>query len=298
MLSIFFLSSAGILQGLIFLFYIAQVAQALDITIPSAPVLNGASFSVGWAASLSDPLAFKLQLLCIGKLTLEAAVDRLTVTNGTGTVSYLAGCLGDHTVQAVASSGSPATPLAISDNFQVVSAVAATTITQTVSSVRTVTQPLLSGAPTVGGALNSSPSDSRSSQTNNNRTTLAVVGALLGIISLILAGLVGILFLRLRRRRQEKNGGVDASLSSYHRPQRSGTIASWVTGRPTVATVDSTNVGGQIYVQQLPHQQGSQNWHSPVETDYTDGRSLMVGGQTRPPSYHKQSMAQMWPMNV
>ncbi|KAK7038547.1 hypothetical protein R3P38DRAFT_2906488 [Favolaschia claudopus] len=95
-------ASHSLFLGNIIIFCITLAAQALNISIPADPVINGATFPVGWTAGASDPLAFTLQLLCEGKVTLEDPVDRVTSSNDSGTVSYLSGCLGEHFVQAVA----------------------------------------------------------------------------------------------------------------------------------------------------------------------------------------------------
>lgn len=70
------------------------LGRCLDIAVPVGPVLSGATISVGWTATDSDPLAFSLQLLCNGNISLKKQINRGSTTNDTGKVSFGTGCLG------------------------------------------------------------------------------------------------------------------------------------------------------------------------------------------------------------
>ncbi|KAF7364332.1 hypothetical protein MSAN_01093400 [Mycena sanguinolenta] len=191
----------------IFLFYV-QLASALSISVPPAPVLTGTTVSVGWTATASDPLSFTLQLVCAGQVTLQDAVARGSNTNDTGQVSYLTGCLGDHFVQAVVT-GSTAAPFATSASFQVVEP---TTIFTTATEILTFTLTVLPNQSS--SPPSSSSADSSKTSTDGRVRTLAIVSGLLGATTLVLSLLLIVLFLRLRKRPRNSQ----ESEAPKHRP--------------------------------------------------------------------------------
>ncbi|KAJ7336805.1 hypothetical protein DFH08DRAFT_877511 [Mycena albidolilacea] len=164
----------------------ALLARALEIDVPPAPVLQGTFVSVGWTATDSDPLAFSLDMICGGKVTVSEPVDRVTATNTTGQVTYGTVCLGDHFVEAVTPSA-PNTPFTTSSTFQVVSAATPT------SGVPVITQTIThTVSPT-------SSADAPQSAADGRLRTLEIVSAILGATTFALALLVILLFLRLRK---------------------------------------------------------------------------------------------------
>ncbi|KAJ7895187.1 hypothetical protein B0H14DRAFT_2558764 [Mycena olivaceomarginata] len=126
----------------------ALLARALEIDVSPAPVLQGTFVSVGWIATNSGPLAFSLDMICGGKVTVSGPVDRVTATNTTGQVTYGTVCLGDHFAEAMMPSAAN-TPFTMSSTFQIVSAATPTSgvsvITQTIT--HTVSPTSSDGAP-------------------------------------------------------------------------------------------------------------------------------------------------------
>ncbi|KAJ7726023.1 hypothetical protein DFH07DRAFT_853381 [Mycena maculata] len=102
-------------------------SNALIISVPAGPILDGTTITVGWSATAGDPLSFTLALECNGAITLNDAVQRSSSSDISGQVSYLTGCLGTHLVEALPADGSQS--LATSNSFQVVSSLPATTTT-------------------------------------------------------------------------------------------------------------------------------------------------------------------------
>ncbi|KAJ6469155.1 hypothetical protein C8R47DRAFT_797940 [Mycena vitilis] len=169
------------------------VVQALSLTIPSGPIISGATVAVGWTATTSDPLTFSLALLCNSQITLQDAVDRGIPTNATGQVLYGTLCLGTHIVQALPSSASGAVPFAMSQDFQVVPA-------------NSVTVPLPSSATPAVPSNSASPSSvvspSQSPGSAQSNHTVIILGAILGVaglLLLVLVVLVVLLYVRNRR---------------------------------------------------------------------------------------------------
>ncbi|KAJ7455524.1 hypothetical protein FB451DRAFT_643108 [Mycena latifolia] len=194
------------------------LARALEITVPPAPVPEGAAVSVGWTAVASDPLSFTLALLCGGKITLQDAVDRGSPANTTGQVSYLTGCLGDHFVQALAANSSDTLPFATSASFQVVSAVAPTTVVTlypTLTTMYTIFPTLLASS------TPSAQSPQVQSSTERELRTLRIVSALLGATTLIFLVLLIVLYIQHRKfcapRLWPFNGHLDAVERGDHK---------------------------------------------------------------------------------
>jgi len=192
---------------LLLIAFYAQLAHALDITVPAGPILNGATISVGWTATDSDPLSFSLALLCVGKITLQDPVDRGTATNDTGQVSYLTGCLGDHIVQALAANASDTLPLATSGSFQVVSAVAPTTVF-TIAPTEIVTDTVFPGL-TSTSTSSSTSAALQLSAANNRIRTLVALCAILGATTFILGILLILIYVRLRKLRPQQSSSPE-----------------------------------------------------------------------------------------
>ncbi|KAJ7311684.1 hypothetical protein DFH08DRAFT_897404 [Mycena albidolilacea] len=165
------------------------LARCLDIAVPVGPVLSGATISVGWTATDSDPLAFSLQLLCNGNISLKKQINRGATTNDTGKVSFGTGCLGTHAVRGVMVSAPNAAPLAMSSSFQVISAVPPTTVV-TIAPTETITHTVFSSSTAAGSA-----------KADAQVRALAIVSALLGVTTLVLACSSALLLYLWRRKR-------------------------------------------------------------------------------------------------
>jgi len=254
--------------ALLIIFHV-QLARALDITVPAGPVLNGATISVGWAATDSDPLSFSLALLCVGKITLQDQVDRGTTTNNTGQVSYLTGCLGDHVVQALPNS-SDTVPFVTSGSFQVVSAVAPTTVF-TIAPTGIITSTVFQSLP----STSSSSSALSPLSTDGRIRTLEIVSALLGATTLVLGILVILLYVRLRKRRPDSPDTDPAQAWPF--------IAHFEEGQFRAAAPDSadSNVASLAREVREARAEIGRLRAEPQAVNETPARP-------RPPSYHKQ----------
>ncbi|KAK6980767.1 hypothetical protein R3P38DRAFT_3117983 [Favolaschia claudopus] len=172
--------------------------HGLTLSVPTAPSSIGTSIPIGWSADSNDPLSFRLQMVCVDRVTLEHIVNRGTASNTTGTVDYQLGCPGDHTMQAVIADGSSTTPFATSAHFDVVGGSSSDSVSST-SSPSSPSTPSATPSP--------SPPVAQPERNSNARNTAIILGAVLGTSTFILALLVIWLFLRLRRNRQDGMSG-------------------------------------------------------------------------------------------
>ncbi|KAK6988102.1 hypothetical protein R3P38DRAFT_3098238 [Favolaschia claudopus] len=168
--------------------------HGLTISVPTVPSSIGASIPIGWSADSNDPLSFRLQMVCVNRVTLEHIVNRGTASNTTGTVDYQLGCPGDHIMQAVVADGSSTTPFATSAHFDVVGGSSSDSVSST------------SSPPSTPSAT-PSPSPPVAQRNSSARNTAIILGSVLGTSTFILALLVIWLLSRLRRNRQDGMSG-------------------------------------------------------------------------------------------
>ncbi|KAJ7844873.1 hypothetical protein B0H14DRAFT_3455285 [Mycena olivaceomarginata] len=155
------------------------LGRCLDIAVPVGPVLSGATIFVGWTATDRDPLAFSLQLLCNGNISLKKQINRGATTNDTGKVSFGTGCLGTHAVRGVMRPKRRS-----ARHVQFISAVV------TIAPTETITHTVFSSSTAAGSA-----------KADAQVRALAIVSALLGATTLVLAFSSAFLLYLWRRKR-------------------------------------------------------------------------------------------------